>query len=64
MSARSDHARAPFPARRTVLAGTGAGVLAATVLPATAARASADAAQGGAPLGEYDVVVVGSGASG
>ncbi|MFD6875943.1 MULTISPECIES: 3-oxosteroid 1-dehydrogenase [unclassified Streptomyces] len=47
-----------LPSRRTVLAGTGAGVLAATVLPGAAARAD------GAPLGEYDVVVVGSGAAG
>ncbi|WP_269287295.1 3-oxosteroid 1-dehydrogenase [Streptomyces antarcticus] len=48
-----------LPSRRTVLAGTGAGVLAATVLPAVAARAA-----DGPPLGEYDVVVVGSGAAG
>ncbi len=51
-----------LPSRRSVLAGTGAGVLAATVLPAAAARA--DGAQAGPPLGEYDVVVVGSGAAG
>ncbi|MEU9081986.1 3-oxosteroid 1-dehydrogenase [Streptomyces sp. NPDC048357] len=50
-----------LPSRRTVLAGTGAGVLAATVLPSAAARA---AAQDGPPLGEFDVVVVGSGAAG
>ncbi|OKK17441.1 3-ketosteroid-delta-1-dehydrogenase [Streptomyces sp. CB00455] len=48
--------------RRTVLAGAGAGVLAAGVLPASAARA--EGAQDGPLLGEYDVVVVGSGASG
>ncbi|MFJ3923207.1 3-oxosteroid 1-dehydrogenase [Streptomyces sp. NPDC090022] len=48
------------PSRRTVLAGTGAGVIAAG-LPALAARAHA----AGLPsLGEYDVVVVGSGAAG
>ncbi|MDJ0383144.1 3-oxosteroid 1-dehydrogenase [Streptomyces sp. G-G2] len=46
------------PSRRTVLTGTGAGVLAAG-LPSVVARA-ADTP----PLGEYDVVVVGSGASG
>ncbi|MFE3762159.1 3-oxosteroid 1-dehydrogenase [Streptomyces sp. NPDC059104] len=50
---------ADLPSRRTVLAGTGAGVLAATVLPSAVARAA-----DGPPLGEYDVVVVGSGASG
>ncbi len=54
---------AALPSRRTVLAGTGAGVLAATtVLPSAAARA--DSALDGPPLGEYDVVVVGSGAAG
>ncbi|MFG2341138.1 3-oxosteroid 1-dehydrogenase [Streptomyces yangpuensis] len=53
---------APLPSRRAVLAGTGAGVLAATVLPSGAARA--DDLQAGPPLGEYDVVVVGSGAAG
>ncbi|MFJ8564105.1 3-oxosteroid 1-dehydrogenase [Streptomyces sp. NPDC093514] len=54
---------AALPSRRTVLAGTGAGVLAATaVLPSAPARA--DSAQDGPPLGEYDVVVVGSGAAG
>ncbi|MFG2295904.1 3-oxosteroid 1-dehydrogenase [Streptomyces sp. NPDC048603] len=47
------------PARRTVLAATGAGLLAAGVLPSGTARA-ADAS----PLGAYDVVVVGSGAAG
>ncbi|MEU9236199.1 3-oxosteroid 1-dehydrogenase [Streptomyces subrutilus] len=51
-----------LPSRRSVLAGTGAGVLAATVLPTAAARA--DGAQAGPSLGEYDVVVVGSGAAG
>ncbi|WP_051837234.1 3-oxosteroid 1-dehydrogenase [Streptomyces sp. NRRL F-2580] len=50
-----------LPSRRTVLAGTGTGVLAATVLPSAAARA---AAQDGPQLGEFDVVVVGSGAAG
>ncbi|MEV7415918.1 3-oxosteroid 1-dehydrogenase [Streptomyces sp. NPDC089919] len=51
-------ARAAQPSRRTVLAGTGAGVLAAG-LPVAAAQAE------DAPvLGEYDVVVVGSGAAG
>ncbi|MER6201912.1 3-oxosteroid 1-dehydrogenase [Streptomyces sp. NPDC001586] len=50
-----------LPSRRTVLAGSGAGVLAATVLPSATARA---AAQDGPPLGEFDVVVVGSGAAG
>ncbi|MFI8100871.1 3-oxosteroid 1-dehydrogenase [Streptomyces sp. NPDC086023] len=51
-------ARASRPSRRAVLAGTGAGVLAAG-LPAAAAHAD------DAPvLGEYDVVVVGSGAAG
>lgn len=59
MSASPDPARPALPSRRTVLAGTGAGVLAATVLPGTVARAA-----DGDPLGEYDVVVVGSGASG
>ncbi|MEU2391230.1 3-oxosteroid 1-dehydrogenase [Streptomyces sp. NPDC007369] len=49
------------PSRRSVLAGAGAGV-AAAVLPAAAARA--DGSGEGAPLGEYDVVVVGSGAAG
>ncbi|MFJ6795236.1 3-oxosteroid 1-dehydrogenase [Streptomyces sp. NPDC091268] len=49
----------PPPSRRTVLAGAGAGVLAAAVLPSAVARAAE-----GAALGEYDVVVVGSGASG
>ncbi|MFE7180483.1 3-oxosteroid 1-dehydrogenase [Streptomyces erythrochromogenes] len=53
---------APLPSRRAVLAGTGAGVLAATVLPSGAARA--DGVGSGPPLGEYDVVVVGSGAAG
>ncbi|WP_406739162.1 3-oxosteroid 1-dehydrogenase [Streptomyces sp. NBC_00853] len=53
---------AALPSRRAVLAGTGAGVLAATVLPSATARA--DGAQDGPPLGEYDVVVVGSGAAG
>ncbi|MFD8889931.1 3-oxosteroid 1-dehydrogenase [Streptomyces sp. NPDC059566] len=54
---------AALPSRRTVLAGTGAGVLAAAaVLPSAPARA--DSAQDGPPLGEYDVVVVGSGAAG
>lgn len=48
-----------LPSRRTVITGTGAGVLAATVLPSAAARAT-----DGPPLGEYDVVVVGSGAAG
>lgn len=48
-----------LPYRRSVLAGTGAGVLAATVLPGGSARAD-----DGPPLGEYDVVVVGSGAAG
>ncbi|RSS60417.1 3-oxosteroid 1-dehydrogenase [Streptomyces sp. WAC06614] len=48
------------PSRRSVLAGTGAGVLAAG-LPAAAARAAGVAP---AVLGEYDVVVVGSGAAG
>ncbi|MER5928790.1 3-oxosteroid 1-dehydrogenase [Streptomyces sp. NPDC002054] len=47
------------PSRRTVLAGAGAGALAATVLPAGPARA-ADLPS----LGLYDVVVVGSGAAG
>lgn len=51
-------ASATSPSRRTVLAGTGAGMLAAG-LPSVAARA-ADAPV----LGTYDVVVVGSGASG
>ncbi|MFD3699191.1 3-oxosteroid 1-dehydrogenase [Streptomyces sp. NPDC058646] len=51
-----------LPSRRSVLAGTGAGVLAATVLPAGAAGAAGT--QDGPPLGEYDVVVVGSGAAG
>ncbi|WP_323188215.1 3-oxosteroid 1-dehydrogenase [Streptomyces sp. NBC_00249] len=46
------------PSRRAVLAGAGAGVLAAAVLPGGAARAAET------PLGEYDVVVVGSGAAG
>ncbi|WP_405786324.1 3-oxosteroid 1-dehydrogenase [Streptomyces sp. NBC_01367] len=55
-------APAALPSRRAVLAGTGAGVLAATVLPSAPARA--DGAQDGPPLGEYDVVVVGSGAAG
>ncbi|MFE2927610.1 3-oxosteroid 1-dehydrogenase [Streptomyces goshikiensis] len=55
---RTERAHAPLPSRRTVLAGTGAGVLAAAVLPAAARAAD------GAPLGEYDVVVVGSGAAG
>ncbi|KOU42296.1 3-ketosteroid-delta-1-dehydrogenase [Streptomyces sp. WM4235] len=59
MSASPDRARPALPSRRTVLAGTGAGVLAATVLPGAVARAA-----DGDPLGEYDVVVVGSGASG
>ncbi|MFJ9641981.1 3-oxosteroid 1-dehydrogenase [Streptomyces sp. NPDC101206] len=49
------------PSRRSVLAGAGAGV-ASAVLPAPDARA--DGAGPGAPLGEYDVVVVGSGAAG
>ncbi|MFG2983454.1 3-oxosteroid 1-dehydrogenase [Streptomyces sp. NPDC048258] len=51
-----------LPSRRTVLAGAGAGVVAATVPPAAAARAAG--AQDGPSLGEYDVVVVGSGAAG
>ncbi|MGW1768883.1 3-oxosteroid 1-dehydrogenase [Streptomyces sp. NPDC002073] len=51
-------ARPPLPSRRTVLAGAGAGALAAG-LPAVAARAAE-----GPVLGEYDVVVVGSGAAG
>lgn len=51
-------ARSALPSRRAVLAGAGAGALAATALPGAVARAD------GAPLGEYDVVVVGSGASG
>ncbi|MFD9475115.1 3-oxosteroid 1-dehydrogenase [Streptomyces goshikiensis] len=55
---RTERAHAPLPSRRTVLAGTGAGVLAAAVLPAAARAAD------GAPLDEYDVVVVGSGAAG
>ncbi|MFE3995564.1 3-oxosteroid 1-dehydrogenase [Streptomyces goshikiensis] len=55
---RTERAHAPLPSRRTVLAGTGAGVLAAAVLPAAARAAD------GVPLGEYDVVVVGSGAAG
>ncbi|MFJ5631249.1 3-oxosteroid 1-dehydrogenase [Streptomyces goshikiensis] len=55
---RTERAHVPLPSRRTVLAGTGAGVLAAAVLPAAARAAD------GAPLGEYDVVVVGSGAAG
>ncbi|MER7761051.1 3-oxosteroid 1-dehydrogenase [Streptomyces sp. NPDC097619] len=45
------------PSRRSVLAGAGAGVLAAG-LPSTAGAAE------GPPLGEYDVVVVGAGAAG
>ncbi|MFF5449391.1 3-oxosteroid 1-dehydrogenase [Streptomyces sp. NPDC012888] len=45
-----------FPSRRTVLAGAGA--IASTVLPAASAAAAEP------PLGEYDVVVVGSGAAG
>ncbi|KOU76350.1 3-oxosteroid 1-dehydrogenase [Streptomyces virginiae] len=53
---------APRPSRRAVLAGTGAGVLAGGVLPSGAARA--DGVQAGPQLGEYDVVVVGSGAAG
>ncbi|WP_148667920.1 FAD-dependent oxidoreductase [Streptomyces sp. WAC05950] len=53
---------APRPSRRAVLAATGAGVLAAGVLPSGAARA--DGVQAGPQLGEYDVVVVGSGAAG
>ncbi|MFE9843880.1 3-oxosteroid 1-dehydrogenase [Streptomyces goshikiensis] len=55
---RTERAHAGLPSRRAVLAGTGAGVLAAAVLPAAARAAD------GAPLGEYDVVVVGSGAAG
>ncbi|WP_420081743.1 3-oxosteroid 1-dehydrogenase [Streptomyces sp. JL4002] len=51
-----------LPSRRAVLAGAGAGALAATV--PTSATARADGAQDGPPLGEYDVVVVGSGAAG
>ncbi|WP_423832745.1 3-oxosteroid 1-dehydrogenase [Streptomyces manipurensis] len=51
-----------LPSRRAVLAGAGAGALAATV--PTSATARADSAQDGPPLGEYDVVVVGSGAAG
>ncbi|MEV8532538.1 3-oxosteroid 1-dehydrogenase [Streptomyces sp. NPDC051211] len=47
------------PTRRSVLAGTGAGVLAAAVLPSAGARAA-----GTTVLAEYDVVVVGSGAAG
>ncbi|MGW3324593.1 3-oxosteroid 1-dehydrogenase [Streptomyces virginiae] len=64
MSASASRTTVPaaLPTRRTVLAGTGAGVLAATVLPSATARA--DSAQDGPPLGEYDVVVVGSGAAG
>ncbi|MFJ5550928.1 3-oxosteroid 1-dehydrogenase [Streptomyces sp. NPDC093225] len=61
-------ARAARPSRRTVLAGTGAGAITAG-LPAAAARAAsagtAGAGTDGTPvLGEYDVVVVGSGAAG
>ncbi|MCB5164341.1 3-oxosteroid 1-dehydrogenase [Streptomyces bambusae] len=55
MSARAS--RPVLPSRRTVLAGAGAGALAAG-LPAAARAAE------GAVLGEYDVVVVGSGAAG
>ncbi|MFD7394076.1 3-oxosteroid 1-dehydrogenase [Streptomyces virginiae] len=64
MSASASRTTAPatLPSRRTVIAGTGAGVLAATVLPSATARAAG--AQDGPPLGEYDVVVVGSGAAG
>lgn len=64
MSASASRTTTPaaLPSRRTVLAGTGAGVLAATVLPSATARA--DGAQDGPSLGEYDVVVVGSGAAG
>ncbi|MFI5544267.1 3-oxosteroid 1-dehydrogenase [Streptomyces sp. NPDC051815] len=51
-----------LPSRRAVIAGAGAGALAATAL--TSAPARADSAQDGPPLGEYDVVVVGSGAAG
>ncbi|MGW4507982.1 3-oxosteroid 1-dehydrogenase [Streptomyces sp. NPDC004436] len=51
-----------LPSRRAVIAGAGAGALAATAL--TSATARADSAQDGPPLGEYDVVVVGSGAAG
>ncbi|MEV7723200.1 3-oxosteroid 1-dehydrogenase [Streptomyces sp. NPDC087917] len=50
--------RPALPSRRTVLAGAGAGALAATVLPGSVAHAAEPT------LGEYDVVVVGSGASG
>ncbi|MFD9009776.1 3-oxosteroid 1-dehydrogenase [Streptomyces sp. NPDC059552] len=55
---------AALPSRRTVLAGTGAGVLAAAAAVLPSAPARADSAQDGPPLGEYDVVVVGSGAAG
>ncbi|MFF0548757.1 3-oxosteroid 1-dehydrogenase [Streptomyces sp. NPDC004311] len=51
-----------LPSRRAVIAGAGAGALAATAL--TSATARADSAQDGPPLGDYDVVVVGSGAAG
>ncbi|MEU6312902.1 3-oxosteroid 1-dehydrogenase [Streptomyces sp. NPDC047014] len=53
---------AALPSRRAVIAGTGAGVLASAMLPS--ARARAAAGREGPPLGEYDVVVVGSGAAG
>ncbi|MFJ7261214.1 3-oxosteroid 1-dehydrogenase [Streptomyces globosus] len=56
-TAPEPHPAAP-PSRRAVLAGAGAGALAAG-LPAAAARADA-----GPVFGEYDVVVVGSGAAG
>ncbi|MFJ4776934.1 3-oxosteroid 1-dehydrogenase [Streptomyces sp. NPDC088762] len=62
MSASASRTSPTLPSRRAVLAGTGAGVLAATVLPGPAARAAG--AQEGPLLGEYDVVVVGSGAAG
>ncbi|MEU8773719.1 3-oxosteroid 1-dehydrogenase [Streptomyces sp. NPDC048606] len=58
MTESPDRARPALPSRRTVLAGTGAGVLAAGLLPGAVARAA------DGPLGEYDVVVVGSGAAG
>ncbi|MEU3467384.1 3-oxosteroid 1-dehydrogenase [Streptomyces sp. NPDC006687] len=58
VSAGAEPVRPALPSRRTVLAGAGAGAVAAAVLPGAAARAD------GAPLGVYDVVVVGSGAAG
>ncbi|MGW5847465.1 3-oxosteroid 1-dehydrogenase [Streptomyces sp. NPDC055254] len=56
--APSSSSSSPRPSRRTVLAGAGAGI-AASVLASGAAHAA-----DGPPLGEYDVVVVGSGAAG